>query len=232
MDVQKASLLYTCNVHNVHLYCWKRQIDMALRFTTRKQERVHSREQLWLWNPWGGSQEVLNWGNQWLHKMDLGPAKKVVSFTYSLVCWLFQSILQSFINPSINSFAFVCQLIWAKTRELGCGFQMCDELEDMDTGKVYKNAHHFVCNYYPGWISYTYLLFNIFWSFVIERPILADNPKAHFAWITMNNLCFSWKAPENVLSIWKAPEKQQKQLIQHTSLILTWSFIECRGKAN
>ena len=31
---------------------------------------------------------------------------------------------------------------------------------------------------------------------------------------------------------WKAPEKQQKQLIQHRSLILTWSFIEYRGKAN
>ena len=31
---------------------------------------------------------------------------------------------------------------------------------------------------------------------------------------------------------WKAPEKQQKPLIQHRSLILTWCFIEYRGKAN
>ena len=30
----------------------------------------------------------------------------------------------------------------------------------------------------------------------------------------------------------KTTEKQQKQLIQHTSLIMTWCFVEYRGKAN
>ena len=41
--------------------------------------------------------------------------------------------------------------------------------------------------------------------------------------------CFSWKVHEKD---WKAPDKQQKHPIQHRSLILTWSFIEYRGKAN
>ena len=52
----------------------------------------------------------------------------------------------------------------------------------------------------------------------LERPILGDNPKAHH---------FSW---------WKVCavhiKSKQNQLIQHRSLILTWSFLEYRGKAN
>ena len=42
------------------------------------------------------------------------------------------------------------------------------------------------------------------------------------------HLYFSWKAPKMCFSY----EKQQKSWIQHISLILTWSFIECRGNAN
>ena len=50
--------------------------DMTLRFTTCNQVSVQARESPWLWNPWGGSHEVQNRGNQWHHKMDLGPTKK------------------------------------------------------------------------------------------------------------------------------------------------------------
>ena len=39
-------------------------------------------------------------------------------------------------------------------------------------------------------------------------------------------LCFSLKSSALFT------EKQQKQLIQHRSLIMTWYFIEYRGKAN
>ena len=43
---------------------------------------------------------------------------------------------------------------------------------------------------------------------------------------------FVWKVVLFMKNTWKAPEKQQKHLIQHRSLILTWSSIEYRGKAN
>ena len=49
--------------------------DITLRFTTRKQISVQAREPPWLWNPWVGSHKVQNGGNQWPHKMDLGPTK-------------------------------------------------------------------------------------------------------------------------------------------------------------
>ena len=47
----------------------------------------------------------------------------------------------------------------------------------------------------------------------LERPILGDNPKVHH---------------EKYAFHVKNTEKQQKQLIQHRSLILTWYFIEQR----
>ena len=59
--------------------------DVTLRFTTCKQVRMRAREPPWLWNPWGGSHEVQNRGNQWLHKMDLGATKiKKKNFLASL----------------------------------------------------------------------------------------------------------------------------------------------------
>ena len=51
--------------------------DMTLRFTACKQVSVQAREPPWHWNPWGGSHEVQNRGNQQPHKMDLGPTKKL-----------------------------------------------------------------------------------------------------------------------------------------------------------
>ena len=49
--------------------------DMILRFTAHNQVTVQAREPTWLWNPWGWSHEVQYGGNQWPHKMDLGPSK-------------------------------------------------------------------------------------------------------------------------------------------------------------
>ena len=76
-DVQKEGLLYTC-LYSVHpLLVEKAGVapDMTLRFTTGKQESVEAREPSWLWNPWGGSHNIQNRGNQWPHKMELGPTK-------------------------------------------------------------------------------------------------------------------------------------------------------------
>ena len=50
--------------------------DVTFRITACKQERVQARYPLWIWNPWGRTNEVQNRSNQWLHKMDLGPDKK------------------------------------------------------------------------------------------------------------------------------------------------------------
>ena len=50
---------------------------VTFRITARKQERVQARYPLWIWNPWGRTHEVQNRSNQWLHKMDLGPKKKL-----------------------------------------------------------------------------------------------------------------------------------------------------------
>ena len=51
--------------------------DVTFRITACKQERVQARYPLWIWNPWGRTHEVQNRSNQWLHKMDLGPDKKI-----------------------------------------------------------------------------------------------------------------------------------------------------------
>ena len=42
-----------------------------LRFSAHKQVSVQVREPPWLWNPWAGSHEVQNRGNQWPHKWTL-----------------------------------------------------------------------------------------------------------------------------------------------------------------
>ena len=60
-----------------------------------------------------------------------------------------------------------------------------------------------------------------------EILILGDNPKAHKT--SCENHC---SFHEKHLKSEKHTEKQQKQLIQHRSLILTWHFIQYRGKAN
>ena len=91
------------------------------------------------------------------------------------------------------------------------------------------------------------------WSY-IPYSIPGDNPKAHktsyenycsfhekwqflwkLLWFLWKLLQFSWKEcafHKKHLKSEKHTEKQQKQLIQHRSLILTWCFIEYRGKAN
>ena len=51
--------------------------DVTFRITACKQESVQARYPLWIWNPWGRTHEVQNRSNQWLHKMDLGPDKKI-----------------------------------------------------------------------------------------------------------------------------------------------------------
>ena len=53
---------------------------VTIRITACKQERVQVRYPLWIWNPWGRTHEVQNRSNQWLHKMDLGPNKKITVF--------------------------------------------------------------------------------------------------------------------------------------------------------
>ena len=54
---------------------------VTFRITTRKQERVQARYPLWIWNPWGRTHKVQNRSNQWLHKMDLDPNKKLKNKT-------------------------------------------------------------------------------------------------------------------------------------------------------
>ena len=76
-NVWKVGLLYSC-LYSVHPYWWKKTgvgPDMTLRLTTCKQVSVQVREAPWFWKPWGGSHEAQNRGNQWPHKMDLGPTK-------------------------------------------------------------------------------------------------------------------------------------------------------------
>ena len=48
---------------------------VALRFTAHKQESVQVGEPPWFQNLWRGQHEVQNRGNQWPHKIDLGPTK-------------------------------------------------------------------------------------------------------------------------------------------------------------
>ena len=50
-----------------------------------------------------------------------------------------------------------------------------------------------------------------------------------FVWKVLLFMKSTWKG---LKSTWKTSEKQQKHPIQHRSLILTWSFIEYRVKAN
>ena len=69
-------------------------------------------------------------------------------------------------------------------------------------------------------------MLNQLFGLLKERLILGDNPKAHKT--SYENLC---SFHEKHLKSEKHIEKQQKQLIQHRSLILTWCFIEYRGKA-
>ena len=42
------------------------------------------------------------------------------------------------------------QVVWGDSEELGCGFQMCDEIHDPETGGTARNAMYFVCNYWPA----------------------------------------------------------------------------------
>ena len=83
----------------------------------------------------------------------------------------------------------------------------------------FKNRHHFVGPLVP-----------LFGLSYIERPILGDNPKGHNydnekCALFMKSTCAFC---EKHLKMCISHEKQQKQLIQHKSFILTWSFIECR----
>ena len=72
-DVQKAGLLYT-SLYSVGGKAGV-TLDVTLRLTMYKQVSMQARETPWLWNPWGGSHKVQNRGNQWPHKMELGPTK-------------------------------------------------------------------------------------------------------------------------------------------------------------
>ena len=43
-----------------------------------RQERMQARYPLWIWNSWGRTHKVQNRSNQWLHKINLGPNKKIL----------------------------------------------------------------------------------------------------------------------------------------------------------
>ena len=82
---------------------------------------------------------------------------------------------------------------------------------------------------YRGNANFVYV---IFWWYLVE-PVCVNGACIHTYWPGFvgfhEKWHFSWKVHENHQ---KAPKKQQKQMIQHTSLIMTWCFVEYRGKAN
>ena len=67
------------------------------------------------------------------------------------------------------------------------------------------------------------------WSFVIERPIFSDNPKAHFALFTRFSCTFiwkvalfmksTWKCAFHVKSAWKATKTADSTQISHFDLV-------------
>ena len=77
--------------------------DVTFRITACKQERVQARYPLWIWNPWGRTHKVQNRSNQWLHKMDLGPDKKIKKKkNHSIYIHRMGNGIRKFLSPYSN----------------------------------------------------------------------------------------------------------------------------------
>ena len=66
----------------------------------------------WLRNPWVGTHEIHNRGNQWLHKMDLGPTKinKEKRKISKVISWNFMGYF--FTEEHHDVFLFSMPLLW------------------------------------------------------------------------------------------------------------------------